>query len=313
MSLEARVAAFARLSRLPFLLPGIIPFTVGLAIGYLTCGYLDIGLTALSYIGLILIMLSTYYSNEYFDYIGDVLNRYYNKFSGGSRALADGYLPRKIGFYSLFSSTIIFLILFFCYISWYFLYRPLILYMAIAGLVSGVFYSAPPFKWAYRGVGEAIIGICYGWLATISGYYISTGFIDITATLISLPAVFSVVAVIFINEFPDYEADMAVGKMNLVVRLGLDRSVKIYPVIILAVLISEFIACYVIAGYIGLIMSVIPSVLAAKLMVDIGLKNAHSKKTMLEKTCEYTLLLNISSPLILLIAGIIKWIVMAVF
>lgn len=304
--LRKKTAAFIKLSRIPFLLPGIIPFTAGLIIGYLKSGFFDSGLTILSYMGIALIMFSTYYSNEYFDYLGDIINKSYNKFSGGSRVLAEKHLSREMGLYSLFSSLIIFSILFTIYMVYYFTYRPIILYMAIIGLTAGISYTAPPFKWAYKGIGETIIGISYGWLTTVSGYYISTGMMDEIATLISLPSIFSVFAVIFINEFPDYDADIAVGKMNLVARYGVDKAAPIYPAVIIAAFISEVIACYAIAGYIGLIISMIPLILVAKLISNVLLKKSYHERILLEKICAYTLLLNIVLPIIILIAVIIN-------
>ncbi len=141
-----RVKAFLRLSRIPFLTPGLAPFTAGILLGVGLGGEIGLGLVVLGYAGLTLIMLATYYSNEYFDYEGDVLNSNYNKFSGGSRALSDGMLSRRVGLYALAASLIAFAALFLVYASKYYHSRLALAWMSLVGLAAGVFYSAPPFR-----------------------------------------------------------------------------------------------------------------------------------------------------------------------
>jgi 1,4-dihydroxy-2-naphthoate octaprenyltransferase len=224
-----KVKALLKLSRIPFLSPGLSPFTAGIILGlYYVRRVPSWGLLIISYLGLTLIMLATYYSNEYFDYEGDLLNKNYNRFSGGSRVLSEGILPRRLGLYLLIIALILFSSLALLYARLYFNLRPYLLYMALLGLFLGVFYSAPPFRWAYRGVGEILIAFAYGWLATVSGYYIITGSVDLRATLLSLPPALTVFSVIVINEIPDYEADLKVSKKNLVVRLGIKRARILY-------------------------------------------------------------------------------------
>jgi 1,4-dihydroxy-2-naphthoate octaprenyltransferase len=82
--------------------------------------------------------------------------------------------------------------------------------------------------------------------------------------LVAMPASLSIFCVIVANEFPDYDADKAVNKKNLIVRLGLKRGsmvyvaamVLIYPMMVASVLvgISYWIA---VMGLPVLILSVI--------------------------------------------------------
>jgi len=194
---------------------------------------LDFTLTLL---GVILAMAGCYTFNEYFDYRSraDVAipPEQVTPFSAGSRVLPQGLLsPRAvlragIVFWLLAGIIGIYLTL---TRGWW------VAFLAGAGFFTGALYTMPPFKWAYRGLGEAFIGITYGPLIALGSYYVQV------ATINPLPQVllptlvpgFLITAVIWINEFPDYFADKEVGKRNLVVRLGKRKASTVYFLLLL--------------------------------------------------------------------------------
>lgn len=89
-----RILAWVTLSRLPFHTVGILPFILGMVIAC-SQGYpLNFPVGILSTFAVILIMLATYYSGEFYDYETDCLNSSFNKFSGGTRILVSGLIPR---------------------------------------------------------------------------------------------------------------------------------------------------------------------------------------------------------------------------
>nr|NIV28715.1 hypothetical protein [Anaerolineae bacterium] len=85
-----------------------------------------------------------------------------------------------------------------------------------------------------RGVGELLVGLNFGVLMTLGAYYVQARHLDWEPLLAALPVMFLIMAVLYVNEFPDYEADKAVGKATLVVRLGRERAVPGYIAIISA-------------------------------------------------------------------------------
>lgn len=220
MASAGRVRALIALSRPPFVLVGLAPFLSGVALAAMRGYRVDPGLLALSLVGLTAILLATYYSNEYFDYEGDLLNVRHNRFSGGTRVFPSGLLPRQVGLYALAGSLAALAAATAVYVPLYMSARPLLPLMALAGAVMGVLYSGPPGRWAYRGLGEVMIAVAYGWLAVSSGYYAASGRLSWAATVLSIPASLTVFSLILVNELPDYEADVRVSKRNLVVRLG---------------------------------------------------------------------------------------------
>lgn len=230
---ESSFKGIVVLSRLPFLLPGLAALITGVAIATLEGQEPDVAFVSLSVLGLALIMLATYYFNEYFDYEGDVINRRFIKFSGGSRALPDALVPRRTARIAGWSAVLILGVVAMIYMMLFFDEYPMLLPMALFGAFCGIFYSHPPFQWAYRGIGEILIGICYGVLALVSGYYIASGELDPRMVLVGVPASITIFCVIVANEFPDIEADRAVNKRNLVVRLGLKKGSTMYAVAML--------------------------------------------------------------------------------
>ena len=91
--------------------------------------------------------------------------------------------------------------------------------VGLAGLFVGWAYSAPPFKLMSRGLGEPAVAA--GWLIVVIGAdYVQRGAFSWAPLAAGLSYALHVANVLYINQFPDYKADLAAGKRNWVVRLG---------------------------------------------------------------------------------------------
>jgi 1,4-dihydroxy-2-naphthoate octaprenyltransferase len=227
MNLNQYLAAWWKLSRVPFLSVGVLPLILGFVLAW-QWGYQGPpGLYFLATAVVILIMWMTYYLSEWNDLKGDHINRDFNLFSGGSRILVEGVIPRWValllGYVCLAGAILTGLYIYSQYRS----ELPTLLLGGI-GIFAGFFYSNKPFQWAYRGLGEIFIGFCYGWLPIATGFYLVAGFLNHQVFLLSIPVGLSIFNVILINEFPDEEADRAIGKRNLVVRFGKERMADLY-------------------------------------------------------------------------------------
>ena len=96
-----------------------------------------------------------------------------------------------------------------------------ILYLGIVGFISGLFYTAPPFRLSSRkGMGELLIGLNFGPLMTVGAALVQTGKILPEAIYAGIPIGFLVSAIVYVNEFPDYDGDKATGKNTLIVVFG---------------------------------------------------------------------------------------------
>jgi len=217
-----------------FLIATLIPLLLGAAIAWAERGVLLWPYLLLTLIAGLLLHGGTNMINDYFDHKSrnDELNReFVRPFSGGSRMIQLGLLtPLEV----LVASLLCFVLGsgIGIYLAW--ARGPLILLLGLVGVISGFFYTAPPLKLANRGVGELLVGLNFGVLMTLGSYYVQTGRLDWEPLWAALPVAFLIMAVLYINEFPDYEADRAVGKATLVVRLGREKAVLGYIAILSA-------------------------------------------------------------------------------
>ena len=83
-----------------------------------------------------------------------------------------------------------------------------------------------------------MVGINYGVLMTLGAFYVQTQKIALEPVIASLPIAFLITAVLYINEFPDYQADKKVGKKTLVVRLGRKKAAFGFIVLIFITYLS---------------------------------------------------------------------------
>jgi 1,4-dihydroxy-2-naphthoate octaprenyltransferase len=103
-----------------------------------------------------------------------------------------------------------------------------ILIFAVLGGIAAVFYEAPPVRWSYRGLGEAVIALSYGPWMVLGSAYLQTGQVSWDIALASLAPGFLIMALAVANAIPDFHQDRLVGKRNLVVRIGRRRAVWLY-------------------------------------------------------------------------------------
>ena len=103
-----------------------------------------------------------------------------------------------------------------------------ILAFALLGGAAAIFYEAPPVRWSYRGLGEAVIALAYGPWMVLGSLYLHTQQLSWGALLASLVPGFLIMALAVVNAIPDFHQDRLVGKRNLVVRMGRERAVWLY-------------------------------------------------------------------------------------
>ncbi|MCX7598258.1 MAG: prenyltransferase, partial [Armatimonadetes bacterium] len=99
--------------------------------------------------------------------------------------------------------------------------------LGILGVVTLFFYTAPPLKLGYRGLGELMIGLDFGVLPMLGTEYVLTRQMSVEMLWVSVPVALLIVGVLWVNEFPDADADALVGKRHLVVILGRSVAAKV--------------------------------------------------------------------------------------
>ena len=254
--ISRKIKSWMKELRAPFFTASAVSILLGTSIAWVKTGIFHMGFFLLTLFGGLLLHAGTNVLNDYFDHKSgnDAINReFVRPFSGGSRMIQLGLLtPLEVLaggllFFSFGGLIGIFLAL----------ERGMfILVLGLIGVVSGLFYSWPSLNWASRGFGELLVGLNYGVLMTLGAFYVQTQKIVLEPIIASLPVAFLITAVLYINEFPDYQADKNVGKKTLVVRLGKKKAVMGFIVLItmtyLALVIGVILSILPLATLVGL-------------------------------------------------------------
>ncbi|MDP2921497.1 MAG: 1,4-dihydroxy-2-naphthoate octaprenyltransferase [Candidatus Omnitrophota bacterium] len=225
-----RLAIWIKATRAPFLTATLVPVILGTVIAWSETGRFSIINFILVVTGISFLHTGTNLMNDYFDHRtgNDLSNKNYTPFNGGSRVIQDGLIrPKGILLFSLACFVIGSIIG--LWIN-YTLKTNVVLFMGIIGVFLGIFYTAEPLKIGYLGIGEIIVGFCFGPLVALGAYYVQAIEFSWPAFCASIPVGILVALILFINEFPDYEADKMVNKNTFVVLLGKERAVMLFNI-----------------------------------------------------------------------------------
>lgn len=299
-----KIKSWFSLSRPAFHTVGILPFILGTILAYKINLVFDPAVFALGVSAVILIMLSTYHMGEYFDYREDEISQrlYKSRFAGGSGVVPAKTVKRSV---ALWTGLISFIIAGIIGLTLQFILKtgPYTLLLGCLGAFPGFFYSTQPVRLVQKGVGEIFIGFCYGWLPVASAYYIQTGFVHSVIHWITVPIGLTIFNVIFLNEYPDYEADKATGKKNLLYRLGKRKGKVLFFVFSLlastAVFSSPVFGVPFKAVYLYLPVAIVSLFIAVMMLRD----QYENRKTM-ELLCGLNIAVNLGTSLVYILAYI---------
>ena len=147
--------------------------------------------------------------------------------------------------------------------------EPRIFWLGVACVALAFFYNAPPLKLSYRGFGELAVGISYGPLITAGTYLVQRGTVTLEVILVSVVLGLLIAAFLWANEFPDYKADLASGRHNLVVQLGRAKAARAFVAIVAsagAVLAFLPLAGVAVGVWLGGI-SLVPAVISCRILL----------------------------------------------
>jgi 1,4-dihydroxy-2-naphthoate octaprenyltransferase len=209
-------------TRPQFLLLSVTLVLLGTAISRYE-GCFDLMKFVLTLIGLVLAHASVNVLNDYFDYKSGIdLETTRTPFSGGSGVLPSGLLKPK-GVYMYGMGCLIAALAIGIYLT--FISGWQLLPLIILGGPVIYFYTSHLTKWL---VGEFWAGLGLGMLPVLGTYFVQTGGYSAEAVVASLAPGFLTANLLFLNEFPDVEADKKGGRYNLVIALGYKAAGRLY-------------------------------------------------------------------------------------
>jgi 1,4-dihydroxy-2-naphthoate polyprenyltransferase len=207
-----------RVARPQFLIAGLFLYVFGASWAILSGAHFSLARLLLGYLVLMPAHLSVSYSNDYFDVEADLHGKP-TFFSGGSGILVEApelRNPAKWIAITLILCSLALGVLF------QILYTPPIWFigLVVLGNLVGWFYSAPPLRLAYRGLGEPAMSLSISVLIPGLGYLVTSGHLDLNGLLFSVPLLLYGLAFILSVESPDMEADRMGNKWTWVAHKG---------------------------------------------------------------------------------------------
>jgi len=95
-----------------------------------------------------------------------------------------------------------------------------ILLVGVVSILAGIFYTAGPWPFGYKGLGDVFVLIFFGPVAVAGTYYVQTLELSFNVFMIGLSTGLLATAILVVNNVRDIEEDRRAQKMTLVVRFG---------------------------------------------------------------------------------------------
>lgn len=232
------LSVWLRAVRIRFLLASVISVFLGLAINWWQEKTFNVEFAVLTLAGVVALHASVDLLNDYWDYKRQIdTETKRTKFSGGTGVLPEGLLkPTQV-----YRAGIIMLIIG-ALIGGYFIYERGIIIVIILGfaIISIYFYST---RIVDSGLGEVFVAI-KGAMIVLGTYFVQNPHITIEPILAGIVSGILSSTVLFVNSFPDYEADKAHGRKTLVIVLGKAKaasSVWIFPIVSYGIIVGSVI------------------------------------------------------------------------
>ena len=235
----AMLKVWLRAVRIRFLLASVISVCLGLVINQWQNKTTDIGFAVLTFIGVAALHASVDLLNDFWDYKRQIdTETQRTKFSGGTGVLPEGLLKPV----QVYRAGILLLIIG-SIIGGFFIFERGITVAIILGfaIISIYFYST---RIVDSGLGEIFVAI-KGTMIVLGTYFVQSSHITLEPILAGIASGVLSSIVLFVNSFPDYEADKAHGRKTLVIVLGKAKaasSVWLFPIIIHGIIVFSVLA-----------------------------------------------------------------------
>jgi 1,4-dihydroxy-2-naphthoate octaprenyltransferase len=106
--------------------------------------------------------------------------------------------------------------------------NPWMLAVGAASIAAAALYSGGPKPYASAGMGEVMVFVFFGLVATCGSTYVHLERVPWLAVAASVPVGLLACAILLLNNLRDVASDEATGKRTLAVRVGAERTVLLY-------------------------------------------------------------------------------------
>ncbi len=222
------LSTWLRIIRIRFLLASVIAVSNGLAITYWKYSTIDPVYAILTYVGVVFLHASVDLLNDYWDYKRGIdIATKRTKFSGGTGVLPENLLkPRTV-----YIAGLVFLILGASIGTYFIAIRGVTIAIILGFAVIAIYFYSTTIVNA--GLGELFVAI-KGAMIVLGSLYVQNATLEPAAMYGGAIVGLLSATVLFINSFPDYEADKSKGRRTLVIILGRKVASTTFPMFIIA-------------------------------------------------------------------------------
>ena len=222
------LSTWLRIIRIRFLLASVIAVSNGLAITYWKYSTIDPVYAILTYVGVVFLHASVDLLNDYWDYKRGIdIATKRTKFSGGTGVLPENLLkPRTV-----YIAGLVFLILGASIGAYFIAIRGVTIAIILGFAVIAIYFYSTTIVNA--GLGELFVAI-KGAMIVLGSLYVQNATLEPAAIYGGAIVGLLSATVLFINSFPDYEADKSKGRRTLVIILGRKVASTTFPLFIIA-------------------------------------------------------------------------------
>ena len=222
------LSTWLRIIRIRFLLASVIAVSNGLAITYWKYSTIDPVYAILTYVGVVFLHASVDLLNDYWDYKRGIdIATKRTKFSGGTGVLPENLLkPRTV-----YIAGLVFLILGASIGTYFIAIRGVTIAIILGFAVIAIYFYSTTIVNA--GLGELFVAI-KGAMIVLGSLYVQNATLEPAAMYGGAIVGLLSATVLFINSFPDYEADKSKGRRTLVIILGRKVASTTFPLFIIA-------------------------------------------------------------------------------
>lgn len=222
------LSSWLRAIRIRFLLASVIAVSNGLAITYWKTGTIDPLYAALTYVGVVFLHASVDLLNDYWDHkrgIDSTTTR--TKFSGGTGVLPENLLTPK----AVYTAGLIFLVLGASIGAYFVAVRGITIAVILGFAVVAIYFYSTSIVNA--GLGELFVAI-KGAMIVLGTFYVQAPLLEPVAMYVGAIVGILSATVLFVNSFPDYDADRSKGRRTLVIVLGKKTAAALFPFFMIA-------------------------------------------------------------------------------
>jgi 1,4-dihydroxy-2-naphthoate octaprenyltransferase len=228
-------------ARAPFLVVSLIPAILGGVIAWKD-GIFDWTIFALTTVAIVLAHSAADFIDDYFDYKNGNLGNKEQQFHD-SPLISGEITPKQV----IWATIICLLPALGIGVYLFYLIGKPVLLMAALGTFIVFFYTSPPFRLNYRGVGESALFLAFGPMIVFGVYYVITQQFSWEPIILGIPlGIFTMNVGLVSNTF-DYEDDIKSAKKTFPVRFGQANAVRLlnwgtilaFGVVVIAAIFKE--------------------------------------------------------------------------